>query len=430
MRYPTFKADTAAFARTLIVVGVALTPLFSIGELLALLRGLVQSQVVAYTPVYVKSVKDILMLVLIMLGLMRIARSGRTNLLAMPFLILLLYTAVVAVLASDSLTLALAGLRWIVPVFVTFFIYEFVDQTLMQRLARLLGLMLIVQFSLQIVELFFMSHWYGSNAFGLAARVPGFFLIPITAGFFAMTVLFFVHFYAGGRTLRRVTYAIVPASIFLTQSGTGLVVFAVVAALLILGIRRIWLLLPVGAAAVAVLFPLLPALTGRQQDYVAVSGGTRLDIFLNLFRHSEWVPTAFGYVTNTAVSLVANGASGLRTDAIPTIVDSTYASILGNLGVGGAIFFALFCLTWAITVICSRRLDLYVATVIFVLYGVTTIMFEAYPMNLLMAVCGAYFLKQAYLPFWTGRTRWSLAGSPRASSAGDAQATILNISLR
>lgn len=413
----------------LIVAGVALTPVFSIGELSALLRGLVQSQTIVNTPFYIKGIKDVLMIALISLGVMRIARSGRTNLLAMPFFILLLYTTVLALLASDGPALSLAGLRWIVPVFVTFFVYDFVDHALMQRLARLLGLMMIVHFALQIAELFFMSHWYGENVFGLAARVPGLFFIPITAGFFAMIVLFFVHFYAADRALRRVTYLIVPASIFLTQSGTGLVVFAIVAALLVLGIRRVWLLLPVAAGAVAVLFPLLPVITGRQEDYVAASGGTRVDIFLDLFRHSEWVPTAFGYVTNTAVSLVANGGSGLRTAAIPTIVDSTYASILGNLGVGGAVFFALFCVTWAIAVICSRRLDLYVATVIFVLYGATTIMFEAYPMNLLLAVCGAYFLKRSYVPFWTGRARRPLAAGPVPVSAAEAQGRIWTIPL-
>ena len=404
------KINLRALARILIVWGVAATPVFTIGEVIALLRGTVTSQVVAVTPVYIKVLKDLLLIVLILLGTLRIARSGKTNILAIPFLVLLLFTAGAALLASDNATLALAGIRWILPVFVTFFIYDFVDDALMQRIASTLSVLLVLHVVLQFAELFFMSHWYGVNMFGLAARVPGFFLIPITASFFATIVLYFSHFYGPNRALRRATYVLVPLSIFLTQSGTGLLVLAVVGALIWLGIRRVWLIWPVGIATAAVMLPMLPRLTGRQANYVAVSGGTRIEIFLDLFHHSELIPTAFGYVTNTAVSLISNGATGLRSEAIPTIVDSTYASIWGNLGVGGAVFFGFFIITWAIAVVCVRRLDLYVATVIFVLYGSTTQLFESYPLNLLLAVCTAYFLKEAYLPFWTGKQRgWSAA---------------------
>ncbi len=408
--------DIRALARKLIILALVLTPFVSIGDVLALFGGSIRSQVIASTPVYLKLVKDVLMVALVALGIARLARSGRTNVLATPFLILLLYTLIAASLASDSPTLALAGLRWILPVFVAFFLYEFVDDLLMQRIARTLAALLFVHFGLQVVELFYMSHWYGANVLGLAARVPGFFLIPSTAGFFAVVTLYFVHFYGTSLRQRWAIYCVAPVSVFLTQSGTGLIATAAVAALIALGIRRVWLIIPLGGLAAGVIVPLLPVITGRQADYVTVSGGTRVQIFADLFRHIELVPTAFGYVTNTAVSLFANGGASLRSDVIPTIVDSTYASIVGNLGIGGTVFFAIFCATWAIVVVCSRRLDLYVATAIFSLYGFTTIIFEAYPMNVLLSVCAAYFLRATYVPFWSGRQNAALSLPSRISS--------------
>ena len=388
-------------ARGCLLMGLAITPLLSFGELFALLRGSFDSQVTVYTPFYIKAIKDVLSVVLILLGLAHTLRSARTNRLFIPFLILFLYTLTVAVSGSDSVALALAGIRWIMPVFVAFFIYDFVDARLLRQIANLLAVMLIGQCLLQVGELYFMSHWYGAIVFGLAARVPGFFVIPITAGFFALTTLFFVHFYDANASLRRVTYFLAPLSVFMTQSGTGLVVLALMATLIVIGVRRIWLIVPIGAGLVVAMFPLLPLLTGREADYVAVSGGTRIEIFLDLVQHSQWIPTAFGYVTNTAVSLLANG--GINSGATPTIVDSTYSSVLGNLGVFGGVFFALFAATWAFTVVCSRRLDLYVATALFGLYGFTMIVFEAYPMNILLAVLAAYFFREAYIPLWTGR---------------------------
>lgn len=416
----TFNIRT--LARSLLVLGVALTPLLSVGELLALLQGSFQSQLTVYTPVYLKAIKDVLTVAVVLLGMVHVMRSGRTNRLAVPFLVLLAYTIVVAASGAANLTLVVAGLRWILPVFLAFFVYDFVDVELLERLARVLSVMLLLQICLQLAELYFMQHWYGAIVFGLAARVPGFFLIPSTASFFALVTLFFAIFYCQSDRLRRLTYLLAPVSVALTQSGTGLVVLALVAALMLVGVRRMWLMLPLGAAIMLTVFQVLPLLTGRSADYVAVSGGTRVDIFLDLLRKSEWVPSAFGYVTNTAVALFANG--GLSSSAVPAIVDSTYSSVWGNLGIPGGIFFGLFILSWLVAVVGSGRLDLYVATSIFMLYGFTTIVFETFPMNILLAVCAAYFLRNSYLPFWTGQQGRRAANAPgRGSPASKGLAT-------
>ena len=46
----------------LILLGLLLTPLFSVGEVYALLSGLVESQGIAYTPIYIKAGKDLIFL--------------------------------------------------------------------------------------------------------------------------------------------------------------------------------------------------------------------------------------------------------------------------------------------------------------------------------------------------------------------------------
>lgn len=394
--------DLRRTARALIVWAVLLTPVFSVGELLALLRGTIESQRTAYTPVYLKAGKDIISLALLGIAVVRLARSGRTNVLVFPFFAFALYIGAAVALAWATPPIALAGVRWSVPVFLMFLMYDFVDDGLLRRLAAVLSALMLLQLGVQAAQLVFMSHWFGTNAFGLAARVPGFFLIPNTAAFFAVTALFASHFYGQRGLVRSAVHAAVPVSIALTQSGTGLIVWLLITTLFVLRERRAWLLVPIGCLAAVILMPVLGVLTGRGATYVAVSGGTRIAILLNLLRHSEWLPTNFGYVTNTAVALVANRGIAVPGGTVPIIADSTYASIWGNLGEAGGIFALVFICSWVLAAVCSYRLDLYVVTIVFLLFGATTVVFEAYPMNLILAVVGAYFLKETYLPFWLG----------------------------
>lgn len=383
--------------RFLILVAVLLTPVFNIGEVVALLQGTVGFGVGGYTPTSIKAIKDLLLLLIAALGLLSFVVSGRTNRLAVPFVVLLLYVGAVVLLAlAVDPRLPAAGLRWILPVFLIFLLVRHVDEGLLRRIARILVPLLVVHFAAQLLQLLFMSNWYGVTFFGLAARVPGIFFMPNSAGFFSVMCLYFAVFHLPLGKSRRMACIVAPASVFLTQSGTGLIVLLAFTLLLVLGVRKAVLLLPAGPLlGIAMLF-LLPLLTGRGGDYVAISGGTRLSIFADLFSKGEWLPRAFGFATNTAVALSSGGSAGTAGGG-SIIADSTYASVLGNLGLLGIFMLLALGIGWGVILLRDQRLDLYAATLIFSLYGFTIIIMEAFPMSLFLAVLGAYYCRTAAL---------------------------------
>jgi len=141
-----------------------------------------------------------------------------------------------------------------------------------------------------------------------------------------------------------------------------------------------WLvvLLPI---SIVFFFLFLEFLSARDENYVEQSGGTRLEIFEESFLESHLFSTDFGLGTNSAV-LLGKGE----------IMDSTYASLVVNLGYWG--FFSvliLITLGYAYALIKSNR-SFFVFLVLFTLFGMTTIIYEVYPANLLMALLLVFFI--------------------------------------
>jgi hypothetical protein len=141
-----------------------------------------------------------------------------------------------------------------------------------------------------------------------------------------------------------------------------------------------WLvvLIPIG---VFFFFLFLEFLNARDENYVEQSGGTRLEIFEDSFLNSHLFSTDFGLGTNSAV-LLGKGE----------IMDSTFASLVVNLGYWG-FFSVLILLTLGYTyaLINSNR-SFFVFLLIFTLFGMTTIIYEVYPANLLMALLLVFFI--------------------------------------
>lgn len=385
-----------------ILVGVALTPALNAGEVLALVRGLVRAQEDTYTPLYVKAIKDVCLGIAALLGAAAVVVRGRTSVLVYPFLVFVLFLlASAAYVYRIEPQFAVAGLRWAFPIAVAFLLIGHVDEEFVARLADVVAGVLVVHLVAQLFELFFMSDWFGRNVFGLAGRVPGIFFIPNTAGFFAIVALFLAHFHGRRPWVRGLVHAVVPISVFLTQSGTGLIVYLLFVGIIVvrrIGLRRAApLMVAVPAAAVA-LFPLLPAITGRGSDYLTLSGGTRIDILRSIVLESDLFPKLFGHATNTAVGLSVNLSRGPER-GLSVITDSTYASIAGNLGLLGLAAFVLGAMLWTIYLYARPRWELVTFTMIFGLYGATTVVTEAFPMNLVFAVMFALYAERGFVPF-------------------------------
>jgi hypothetical protein len=377
----------------IILLAILLTPLFSFYEVLALLTSTVTSQTEALTPIYIKVMKDVFFALIIMLSIYKILRRMRANRHIIIFLFLagiIICNVCLTLINGGNYLLVLAGLRWSIPMFLPFFLIGTIDTKFMNKITKVLLPLFVLHFILQIYQLFNMQLWFGTNVFGLAARTPGIFMIPNTAAFFTVLCWFFFYYY-GEYTERQKIFFHIGAgiSIFLTMSGTGIVVYALLLCILALGRRYLKIVLPFFPIVVVLLLLLVTLVVGRGEDYVQISGGTRVQIFIDELMNANLLTNSFGIGTNTGV-LLAESEMNVRGGKI---VDSTYASLVANLGLVGLVLVTVSVILWLFSALRANRRDIYSFTIIFGLFGATTIIFEAFPMSLLFAVCFAHYLQ-------------------------------------
>jgi hypothetical protein len=233
-----------------------------------------------------------------------------------------------------------------------------------------------------------MPHHFGTNFFGLSKRNPGIFSKNITMAFFSLTVFYYAIYFEQGALYRKIVYVLLPFSIFMTSSGTGIV--ALLATYFYLLFRKPRSAYLKGIMAIASLFAValtakfLPLISGRSDIYVSIL--TRVGIFSKEFNSINLIVSdKFGSATNTGKLLSYNfPVKGLAN--LFFIADSTWTSILANVGLLGLILFGLMLL-----IANNKTHGYYVFMIVFGLFSLTIIIFEIFPMNLLFAVNMAYF---------------------------------------
>jgi hypothetical protein len=282
-------------------------------------------------PLWIKALKDIFTLALWMYLLVAVrdpfpARVRR--------LVAWCY-AIVAIAATLSAIhfgalLMLAGLRWIIPLFVLIEMRRlcgvaFNERRLVMFLLALLG----IGIALQIARTFYFPPIWGER-WGLSARPPAYFLLPNTNAFFA-TACAAITMDITGRKHRWAMIALVlsTASATLSQSGGGMMACCVLWLFMIL--RRAVLVLPVLAIVGTLFLSIAPTLLGRD-NFVDVSGGERVDK-LSIAAGELAGTGAFGAYTNTGFMLLVTNATSTPGEREAIISDSFYASLLGNFGV-------------------------------------------------------------------------------------------------
>lgn len=380
----------SATIQKLILVVIFLTPVFSIYESLALIFGGLVDNSTALTPTYIKIIKDIVFILLGLGGFVGILRRNRVNRYGLMGLLYFLLVVFTALAYSNNFLIFLAGLRWTFPVLLITFLIPYTTKDFLVKIANMLFGLFLLHFLFQIIQLFFAQGWFGRNALGLSLRNPGIFFIPSTAAFFTICVLFFTMFYQPNRVLRRFIFWLSPLSIFLTASGSGVVVYPVIMTIYLVS-KKFFKLLPI--VVVILLFlagHTVQDITGRDK-VLEGSFATRIEIFVELIKQASLISQNFGYGTNTGV-LLANQL-GLNLGAV--ITDSTYASIIANLGLLGLIITLVIVLIFATIAWLNKDKEKLVFVAIFGLFSATTNIVEAFPMNLLFSILVAYYLKNS-----------------------------------
>lgn len=373
----------------LIAFGIILTPLMTFEEVLSLYTGTITSQTNVLSSTYVKGIKDVLFIILLCIGSAAfIFRKKMSMPIIFYFLLtfnLVLFSVVFSV--ENSYLLTASGLRWAIPLLLPFFLYPVVDSEVIYKMSRALLVVFALHFILQLLQLFFLKDWYGNTFFGLSARNPGVFLIPNTAAFFTITVFFVnVFLIETSKRLGKLLILTTLLSVLLTASGTGFVVWILLYIIFHLN-KGLYLLVPlVLSFTVPIIFYFMTFVFSRGEKYITKSGGGRLEVFLDELNSTGLISSKFGYGTNTAV-LLGEGR----------IMDSTLASVTSNLGLVALMIFLSIIFLVGVHSIIIKSKNLLGFILILVLFSATTIITEAYPMNLILATLVAYFVKTGEL---------------------------------
>ena len=330
-------------------------------------------------PVIYKVLKDVIYVLLFTAILFRAQRKGRGPLTDYSgALIALILFMVTLSMLDNGFVAGLIGLRWIFP-FMLFLLMGDWSEVLDTAAAVpwiLLGL--VSSLAVQVFQLFYMPPVFGEIFPGVPARTPGFFVAPNSTAFFVCASAACVMVFAPSKLkLKMLAVGLALMVSLLAQSGTGMVTAVLLGLWLMCGRHRyvFWMLT---LCTFALALPNLDFLTMRE-DYVELSGGGRLDVFLDIARESAFSIARFGLYTNTANLMSANPENQLAPDSL-------LASWVGNFGLFaalGAVLCALFIRYRMRSVDWSQAMP---CVLVFGIFSMTTIVFEAFPMNLYLAL--------------------------------------------
>ena len=373
-----------------ILFGILVSPVMNAGELVYLILNwpiIDQSEII--TPIYIKIIKDITFVVILFTAIMHMfITKNKIHSAYMVGIVYVMFICVYPIFYTENIVIYMSGIRWIMPMLLIIFLIPYISREFLQSLTNLLFYVFMVHFCLQIIELFSVAH-FNTYSNGLSRRNPGMFLIPNSGALFTLFVLFFHLFYSSIK--KRYTIILLSfISIFLTQSGMGIITYFVIMLIFLLSCT-FFKLLPFLAI---ILFLLYPAIFGLfvnrygTNDYVGQSFCTRIDIFIDKFLNANLLDNDLGLGTNTAVLILKDSLYKV------SIMDSMYASLVTNLGILNFIVILFTLLTLTFTAFVNKKKERLIFYILILLSSSTTIIFEVYPVNLLISIMFAYYINQ------------------------------------
>ncbi len=330
-------------------------------------------------PIFYKIGKDIIYLLLMLLVLRTAYKRKRSPLTdySLALISLILVLAIVSAVFNGPIV-AVIGLRWAFPFILFLLLRDWSEALDTLSATRWLFIGMFVCLSAQIYQLFNMPPVFGELFSGISARTPGIFMAPNSAAFFACASAACIMVFSTEHSKTKVSAVIFSMLIsMLAQSGTGIIASVFLMLWMISG-RSFTLFFVLALFMLLTAIPNLNELTMRD-DYVEASGGGRLDSLYHIIDVSIFSLSGFGIFTNAA-----NLQSNNPEDQVAP--DSLIASWIGNFGassivaVGLVVVFIRYrmrTIDWGIAAPCVITLAA---------FSMTTIVFEAFPMNIYLAL--------------------------------------------
>jgi hypothetical protein len=322
---------------------------------------------IALTPIYIKGIKDIFFLLSVLLFIATWIKTNRNKnkFGSMPFILLNVFILIVALTAIYSMSfmpmnIVLMGVRgyWAVGFVYIGAMYHNIDE---RKLYLSIVGVFMLDFLLQVVQ--FITDV--GHAVYFEHRSPGMFIIPATAGAFALLV-HYVAIKLNSTAIKVLSFL----SLVMSNSTTGLLIFALYYFYSFRNkIKPKFLYYPMYltfiTAAGYALVSHLGQVTGRGEG-ASYSALIRFELFITAL--TNWTSLIFGQGMGVATSqAVISGYSN------SVIADNTYVGIIYNAGIVPSLIMLAFVLTT------YRYFENKILFLIFTAYSMTTVIFEINP---------------------------------------------------
>ena len=366
----------------IIILMIILTPIFNLGEVLNLFIQITQNIKDNITPIYIKVIKDFLIIVLVLLLIkfhyynLKINNNEKIFLL---FILLSIPSTIYMYLTNKMIFLS--GIRWSLPLLLTILLIRFDSIIIFNQVSKTLKIILVFHFIIQIIQ-FFTLELFGVNFMGLSLRNPGIFLIPNTAGAFSIFSLIYMLYASKYNLISKWIKLLLILSTLLSGSSTAILILFFI--IFINYFRKYIVLLPI--------FVVVPLLFGYQLLELMRPGVfneslmPRINLLFDNFINSGIIIGDFGAATNTAVSFV----NVLESSGNVISADSFWGGLPVNLGLLLFLtFFSLNLLLIFISFLDKKVENLILFASIF-LFSFTSSLLESYPVNIIISILLAH----------------------------------------
>ncbi len=384
------KTKSITLTEALILTVLIFTPIFTLQESLALIHPEQRAYIntsSTLTPWYIKGIKDLFFISIILVSFLKIIETLSIQKNTIYFIVAILLLILIPAYYFHSNTLIyLSGIRWLIPFILIAFLFNHINDELLQKMGTILFYLFILHFVMQLIQFFFSYGYYGQNSFGLSKRNTGIFYIPSTAAVFTLMTLFFSKYYMK-KNLEKKLFFLIPISILLTASGTGVgvyIIFFVIYYLKNHYLRFLPIILIFSGLVILFLLDYFPGRTGLVEQ----SFGPRYLHLKQAIMHATLLPEYFGYGTSTA-ELISNKNNY---DFILPMTDSFYASYIINLGIINTILLIFILILLFFKFVYSQDKQKLIFLSICSLIALTTSITESFPMNLIFSVMIAYYI--------------------------------------
>jgi len=112
----------------LVLTLLLLTPIFNIQESLALILGGIVNNSVALTSIYIKALKDLGFILMILIGFIGILKRRSINKVGFVILLYIILIILTEFFYKYNLLIFLAGFRWLMPIILMIFLIPYVER--------------------------------------------------------------------------------------------------------------------------------------------------------------------------------------------------------------------------------------------------------------------------------------------------------------